>query len=110
MARTCTTQWLLTLPVDVMAVNEPLLRTLAAEATGNGAFATDDDGLQPLVALWRVEALREAISAVVVSHDFAIHALQQRLKMTRVHLVGVRFGNLNTPADLIAAGMDRHHE
>jgi molybdopterin-guanine dinucleotide biosynthesis protein A len=34
-------------------------------------------------------------------------ALQARLQMTAVHFKGVRFGNLNTPDDLQAAGI-RH--
>ncbi len=110
MSRACRTHWLLTIPVDVIGVNECLLPTLAAEASTTGAFAVDDDGPQPLVALWRMEALREVIASAIDSRDFAIHALQQRLEMARVHFVGVRFGNLNTPADLIAAGMDRFHE
>lgn len=110
MSRICRTPWLLTIPVDVIGVNECLLQTLAAEAGINGAFAIDDDGTQPLVALWRMVALRELIASAIASHEFAIHALQARLKMARVHFLGVRFGNLNTPADLIAAEMDQTHE
>ena len=110
MSRACRTKWLLTVPVDVFGVNECLLQTLASEASTTGAFSVDDDGPQPLVALWRMEALREVIASAIASRDLAIHALQKQLKMTRVHFVGVRFGNLNTPADLIAAGMDRLHE
>ena len=108
--RMCRTRWLLTIPVDVIGVNECLLKTLAAEAGTTGSFAIDDDGPQPLVALWRMEALREVIASAIASHDFAIHVLQARLKMARVHFLGVRFGNLNTPVDLIAAGMDQRHE
>ncbi len=110
MSRACRTRWLLTIPVDVICLNECLLQALAAEASTIGAFAVDDDGSQPLVALWRMDALREVIASAIASRDFAIHALQQRMKMARVHFVGVRFGNLNTPADLIAAGMDQRHE
>ena len=103
--RTCRTPWLLTIPVDVIGVNECLLRTLAAEAAATGAFAVDDDGPQPLVALWRVDALREAIAAAIARRNFAIHALQDQLGMAQVRFSGVRFGNLNTSADLIAAGI-----
>ncbi len=110
MSWACRTHWLLTIPVDVIGVNECLLQTLSAEASATGAFAVDDDGPQPLVALWRMDKLREVIASAIASRDFAIHALQQRLEMARVHFVGVRFGNLNTPADLIAARMDLHHE
>ncbi|MEO6137508.1 MAG: NTP transferase domain-containing protein [Luteimonas sp.] len=110
MSRACRTPWLLTVPVDVIGVNECLSQTLAAEASPAGAFAVDEDGPQPLVALWCMDALREVIASAIANRDFAIHALQERLDMTRVHFAGVRFGNLNTPADLVAAGMDRHHE
>lgn len=106
LVRVCRTPWLLTLPVDVIDVNECLLQTLAAKAGITGASAIDDDGPQPLVALWRVERLHEAIAAAMTCRDFAIHTLQERLNMAQVRFAGVRFGNLNTPADLIAAGID----
>lgn len=107
-SRICRTPWLLTVPVDVMRVSEYFPQTLAAEAGTNGAFAIDDDGPQPLVALWRVEGLRKGITSAIASRAFAIHVLQKRLKMPPMRCVGIRFGNLNTPADLIAAGMDPH--
>ncbi len=108
--RMCRTRWLLTIPVDVIGVDECLLQTLAAEAGTTGSFSIDDDGPQPLVALWHIEALREVIASAIASQEFAIHALQERLNMAQVHFLGVRFGNLNTPADLIAAGIDQRHE
>lgn len=104
LAATCATPWLLTIPVDVVSVNDCLLRSLLA-AGGDGAFAEDDDGPQPLVALWRVAALRGALAPALASGDHAVHALQSRLGMARVRFAGVHFGNLNTPADLAAAGI-----
>ena len=101
----CATPWLLTIPVDLVDVNDCLLRTLAA-AAGEGAFAIDDDGAQPLVALWRVETLRATSSQALAENDTAIHALQARIGMTGVRFAGFRFGNLNTPADLAAAGIE----
>jgi molybdopterin-guanine dinucleotide biosynthesis protein A len=106
LTRTCRTPWLLTLPVDVVGVNECLLQTLGAEASATGVFAVDDDGPQPLVALWQADALREAIAAAIASRNFAVHVLQDQLGMTQVRFPGVRFGNLNTPADLLAAGIE----
>lgn len=105
LAAACRTQWLLTLPVDVIGVNECMLRTLVAGATVNGAVAADEDGPQPLVALWRVEALRAAIATAISDRDFAVHCLQQKLALREVHFAGVRLGNLNTPADLADAGI-----
>ena len=105
LARSCTTAWLLTVPVDLVGVNECLLQTLHARAAGKGAFAVDDDGPQPLVALWRVDALRVALPAFITAGGNAVQSLQRQLGMHEVRFTGVRFGNLNTPGDLRAAGM-----
>ena len=105
LADACTTPWLLTLPVDVIGTNECLLRTLAM-AGDTGAVAEDDDGLQPLVALYRIEPLRRAIETALAANEHAIQAMQARLDLPRVGFSGLRFGNLNTPADLQAAGIE----
>ncbi len=104
LAQACRTTWLLTLPVDLVGVNECPLPTLIAAAAADGAFAEDDDGPQPLVALWRIEALRDALVTGADCGDLAVRSLQGRLDMARVRFSGVRFGNLNTLADLVAAG------
>ena len=105
LAAACGTPWLLTVPVDMVGVNECLVPTLIAHAGDNGAFAMDDDGPQPLVALWRADPLRHAVSEAMVAGVRAVHALQARMDMAAVRFTGVRFGNLNTPADLAAAGI-----
>ena len=102
----CETQWLLTIPVDVVDVNDCLLPTLLAHVDAQGAYAVDDDGVQPLVALWRVDAAKEAIVEAIAQHRYGVHPLLESLKMSAVALPGVRFGNLNTPADLVAAHVD----
>lgn len=104
LADRCATPWLLTLPVDVIGINECLLRSLAQES-GSGAVAEDDDGLQPLVALYRVEPLRDAIDAALLAGEHSIQVMQAQLGLPRVRFAGVRFGNLNTPEDLRAAGI-----
>ena len=104
LAAACTTPWLLTLPVDLVAADDGLLRGLRAAGEA-GAWAEDDDGPQPLVALWRVQSLRAALARALASGDHAVHALQSRLGMARVRFEGARFGNLNTPGDLAAAGI-----
>jgi molybdopterin-guanine dinucleotide biosynthesis protein A len=106
LARACDSEWLLTLPVDIVGCNECLLPTMALGATETGAFAADEEGVQPLVALWRVERLREGARRALVGDDHAVRALQARLEMACVRFDGVRFGNLNTPGDLRAAGFD----
>lgn len=100
-----TTPWLLTLPVDLVHVDTRLLPMLALLAGDTGAYAIDDDGVQPLVALWPVARARPAIDAAFARGDYAIRGLQQALGMQAVRLDGVRFGNLNTPDDLIDAGI-----
>jgi molybdopterin-guanine dinucleotide biosynthesis protein A len=105
LAAACATPWLLTIPVDLVGVNECLVPTLIASAGDSGAFAQDDDGVQPLVALWRVEKLLRAVPRALEAGEYAMQSLQERMDMVCVRFTGVRFGNLNTPADLVAAGM-----
>jgi molybdopterin-guanine dinucleotide biosynthesis protein A len=104
LAGACSTDWLLTIPVDLVGVNECLLPSLQSASVGNGAYAEDDDGLQPLVALWRVDALRAGAADAIDRADLAVHALQLRLGLAGVRFDGVRFGNLNTADDLKAGG------
>jgi molybdenum cofactor guanylyltransferase len=104
LASACVTPWLLTVPVDVVAVNDCLLRRLRAAAGVGGAHAWDEDGPQPLVALWNRDRLRTAAAEALAAGELAVHALQARLGIACVRLPGVRFGNLNTPDDLAAHG------
>jgi molybdopterin-guanine dinucleotide biosynthesis protein A len=105
LADACRSPWLLTLPVDLLALPEDLLERLQ-QATGKGACAEDSDGPQPLVALWHTQRLRDAASAAIAAQDHAVHAMQARLGMPSVRFAGLRFGNLNTPRDLAAAGIE----
>lgn len=103
LAHECKSEWLLTLPVDVLDWPDDLVERLMQLG---GAVAEDDDGVQPLVALWNARRLCEATTAAIASNDYAVHALQAGMEMARVRFAGVRFGNLNTPTDLAAAGID----
>ena len=91
------------MPVDIVDANDCLLRTLA-QAAGDGAVAEDDDGPQPLVALYRTEALRDAVAAAIDARDFSVQAMQSRMRLACGRFAGLRFGNLNTPEDLRLAG------
>ena len=106
LAAACATPWLLTLPVDLVDANDCLLPSLVAAAGTRGASAQDDDGPQPLVALWPVPALRAAVAEALAQRALAVQALQARMGMGVARFAGVRFGNLNTPDDLRAAGID----
>lgn len=105
LARVCRTPWLFTLPVDVIDIDESLLASLAVAAGARGAYAVDEDGLQPLLALWPTIGLRDAASNAIARGDLAVQALHGMLAMSPVHVAGARFGNINTPADLAAAGI-----
>lgn len=103
LAAACTTPWLFTLPVDIVDADTTLPRTLA-QAGGQGAVARDADGLQPLVALYRVDALRAALVTALAGGEHSVRAMQAALALPVVAFAELRFGNLNTPADLAAAG------
>lgn len=105
LAAACATPWLLTLPVDIIDACDHLPRALAA-AGGDGAVAVDDDGLQPLVALYRVPPLRAALAVAIAVGDHSVQAMQARMRLARIRCEGARFGNLNTPRDLRRAGCD----
>jgi molybdenum cofactor guanylyltransferase len=104
LATACRTPWLLTLPVDILLVPENLAESLTQGDAG--AFAVDDEGVQPLVAAWRTERLRLACEEAINAGEHAVHALQTAMAMEPVHFEGLRFGNLNTPGDLAAAGIE----
>lgn len=104
LAAECRSDWLLTVPVDAVAIPVDLVESLSSADAG--AYAEDEDGPQPLVALWRVDALRAACEEALGTGEHAVHALQARLGMTRVRFEDVRIGNLNTPHDLAVAGID----
>lgn len=105
LAWACPTSWLFTLPVDLLETPDDLLPGLIAAADDRGAVAEDTDGLQPLVALYRVQALRAAVGAQLIAGDYAVHRLQAALGLPRARFTAAGFGNLNTPHDLEAAGI-----
>lgn len=106
LAAACATPWLFTVPVDVLDCGPAEFDVLASAAIGRGAVARDADGLQPLVALYDVAALRIALAATIGTGSHAVQGLQQRLGLPVVAVRTLRFGNLNTPLDLQDAGCD----
>jgi len=105
LAHACNSAWLFTLPVDLVEIPAGALHALVAAAAGAGVAAEDRDGPQPLLALWNVRCLNEALPAAFTHHDYSVRRLQQRLQMRTWHWQGPPFGNLNRPEDLIAARM-----
>ena len=92
------------MPVDLVDANDGRLDAL--QVGEDGAVAEDEDGLQPLVALYRVEPLRWALGRAIAAGDHSVRAMQERMRLPRVRFAGERFGNLNTPEDLHAAGCE----
>lgn len=106
LAAECRSAWLLTVPVDAVTIPVDLIESLSRADADPGTYAEDDDGAQPLLALWRVDALRVACAQAVASGEHAVHALQSQLGMAPVRFGALRIGNLNTPHDLAAAGIE----
>ena len=103
LANTCATEWLLTVSVDVLQLPDALLPQLA-QAGGAGAVACDADGLQPLIALYRVDMLRPALAAALAAKQHSVRQMQAAIGLVQSHFPGMHFGNLNTPEDLRLAG------
>lgn len=104
LAEACDSEWLLTLPADLVEFDPRVAVRMMDEAADDGAFAADADGVQPLVALWSTPSLRSRLQ-VRPEPTGAIHLLQTGLAMRRVEFPQMRFGNLNTPDDLRVAGI-----
>lgn len=101
----CTTDWLLTLPVDAQQLPEDFLAQLWQSRDADGSAAADASGPQPLFTLYRVESVRPIVESALRAGDYAVHRLQSRLALARVDFDALRFGNLNTLDDLAAAGI-----
>jgi molybdopterin-guanine dinucleotide biosynthesis protein A len=95
----CDKPWLLTVPVDCRELPNAVAATLIAHAGTDGSVLRDGDGLQPLLALWRVDALRSALVAAFAANELAVHRLIQRLALSEADISPRRLGNLNTPTD-----------
>ncbi|MEH6414487.1 molybdenum cofactor guanylyltransferase [Pseudomonas sp. CGJS7] len=104
LSEACATPWLFTVPVDAVNPDASLLPALAAAQNGQGAYVIDDDGVQPLFALWPVAPLRIALKQAFAQRRLAVRELQAELAMAGLRLDGLRLGNLNTPDDLAEAG------
>lgn len=90
--------WLLTVPVDLRELPGDACERLAAGG-GSGAVAVDEDGRQPLLALWPVAPGLRLVRAALDVGAGAVHPLLDELGMASVRFPGLRFGNLNTPED-----------
>jgi molybdenum cofactor guanylyltransferase len=94
--------WLLTAPVDVRSLPAYYLQAMF-EARGSEALhvvvAEDDEGLQPLLALYP-RALAAHAAETVEHGRRSVREWQHRFPVYPCRFAGHRFGNLNTPGDL----------
>jgi molybdopterin-guanine dinucleotide biosynthesis protein A len=99
-----TSEWLLTVPVDLVEIPVDLDQRLrACVADGHGVAARDAEGSQPLVALWPVASSRAAVTAALDAGERTVHRVQHALGFASCDLSPLRLGNLNTPGDFDAA-------
>lgn len=94
--------WLATVPVDARDVPADYVERLAG-ARGDEAFsivvAQDEEGLQPLFALYPA-ALAAHARETLAGGRRSVREWQHRFPVYPCRFDGVRFGNLNSPADL----------
>jgi molybdopterin-guanine dinucleotide biosynthesis protein A len=100
LAAGCATPWLLTVPVDIDGVPPGLALRLWQARGENGAVVADAGGLQPLLALWRVAALRPALQAAFAAGHAAARDLVAALALPVLDLAPQRLANLNSPDQL----------
>ncbi|MCX7033843.1 MAG: molybdenum cofactor guanylyltransferase [Arenimonas sp.] len=97
---TCTTPWLLTVPVDVQRIPDDLPDALRAAVARDGVVVKDATGLQPLIGLWRTAALLAAVRDLLDAGESAAHRVVSRLDLARMDISPRLLANLNTPEDL----------
>lgn len=87
--------------VDSLHVPIAVMRALLSAAAANGvpAFAVDAHGIQPLVSAWPHANLAD-IDIALASSDRSVRGLLARLGAIAVEFRDLRFGNLNTRAQL----------
>lgn len=92
-------EFLLTVPVDIKYLPTVLIQEWLDNPESPGMVLQDADGLQPLVALWHVEKVRDYIKLALDKHNQAVHALVRQLQFTMITRTDIQIGNLNTPRD-----------
>ena len=96
------TQFLITLPVDAIAVPDdyvPRMMQLRDALEYTVVLAQDDEGMQPLFALYPV-ALAAHAGEAIAAGTRSVREWQHRFPVQPCRFDGARFGNINTPDDL----------
>jgi molybdopterin-guanine dinucleotide biosynthesis protein A len=100
-AADCSANWLLTLPIDLHGWPADLATALLGAAEDSpGAVLVDEVGMQPLIALWQLAALRRSLDAGLALHNLSVRGLVERAQLSVLHRPDWHLQNLNTPQDL----------
>jgi molybdopterin-guanine dinucleotide biosynthesis protein A len=100
LAAACGSAWLLTCPVDLFRLPDGLADAMRGAVSRDGVVVRDASGLQPLLGLWRTQALRVAVKSLLDEGESAAHRIGARLDLARLDVSPRLFANLNTPEDL----------
>jgi molybdopterin-guanine dinucleotide biosynthesis protein A len=95
----CTSDFLLTIPVDIKRLPIELIKQWLDEPELPGIVLQDKNGLQPLLALWHIESVKSAIADAMDKHQTAVHAFIGKQNFKIITRTDIQIGNLNTPQD-----------
>jgi len=100
----CRSPWLLTVPVDIRDWPEDLAADLLRATLGDadGCVVRDVDGLQPLVGLWNIAALRTDLGQALDNSERAVHRWLESHALPVHDISPWCLGNLNSPADFVS--------
>ena len=96
---TCSSEYLLTIPVDIKTLPSELINGWVDSPVQPGILLRDSNGLQPLVALWHVESCLPAVKQALDHQQKAVHTLLSELDFIIANRADIQIGNLNTPED-----------
>jgi molybdenum cofactor guanylyltransferase len=95
----CKTDWLMTLPVDIKRLPDSLISAWLCDIAIPGCTASDENGLQPLCALWHVPSCIAGISQALDDSRLSVKDIIVELQLSQLKIANFSFGNLNTQED-----------
>ncbi len=109
----CTTPLLAAVACDMPFANADLLARMCDVATNNKCDAVvprSRDGLEPMHAIYRVEACLPAVRAAIATNDLSMMRLLSRLNVREIDSSAdtLTFVNVNTPEDWREAARIAH--
>jgi molybdenum cofactor guanylyltransferase len=98
----CDSEFLLTVPVDLKYLPLDVIAQWLAKPAQPGISLHDGNGLQPLLALWHVTSVKQAVTQALNNQEKAVHRLISQLNFKISYRTDIQIGNLNTPEDFEA--------